>query len=585
MEEAGKQSVKVRWAFYIGMIYIPLGLVALINLILLWGWNSSDLRMDMQIWVTRILLGGFVVTEVARASLTWRRWSYLRANWLELLLTLAAFFILVFEGFISNEIQQVWHPHNMGTVPLVYMSLAMLVALASFFLRSVLPQLSVLSRKVSPERLFIASFAMMILVGTLLLKLPRATPDGISWLDALFTSTSSVCVTGLIVLDTATQFTHFGHCILLLLMQVGGLGIMTLTYVIAVMLSREISMKEQIILSDYLNEDNYSRVHTLLKLIIRTVALFEFLGAIAIYFTLPSSLGTVSDRIFLSVFHSVSAFCNAGFSVFPNGLATQSIAQNNGLQFSVIILIVFGGLGFFVLREIGLHIRATVIRQYRVKRWSLHTKIVIWMSGILIFVGAFFIALSNCLNGQPLDLMAALFQSVSARTAGFNTVDMGLLSHGAVVTLVFLMFVGGSPGGTAGGIKTTVIGVAVINLWHYLRGRDQVQIFNRRISPENSRRTFAILTLSMLIVFCVWLMLCMTHPQLNSLDLGFETVSAFSTVGLTRNLTPELNTFGRLLIILTMFIGRIGILYFAVALFSGRESHQILCPKEHILLG
>lgn len=578
-------DTKIQWSRLIRGLYIPLGVLSILDLVMLWGWNSSSELSSLQMSVTRLLLYGFVGTELLQWICSGKFWSYIRCNFLELFFAFLALALIVLERFFAAEIESAWHPAHMGTVLLVYMSVAMFAGLGVFFLRSVLPHLSLLSRKLSPERLFIAGFLFLICLGTLLLKLPNATTVKISWIDAFFTATSAVCVTGLTVVDTATQFTPFGHLVLLVLMQVGGLGIMTLTYVIAVVLSREMSMREQIILSDYLNEDNYSRIRSLLRQIVFTVFLFELLGAVGLFCSLPAASGSFFERLFLSIFHSVSAFCNAGFSVYPNGLATPEVATNVPLQGVVMVLIIVGGLGFFVLRELGMHFRRVFVRNHVRLRWTLHTRLVLWTSLLLTVGGAFLIQMSDLFAGHQLSLLEAFFQSVSARTAGFNTVDMASLAHGSVIVLVMLMFIGGSPGGTAGGIKTTVAAVAVLNLGNYLRGREHVQLFNRRLSSENSRRAFSVITLSLAAVFSIWFLLALTHPALNALDLFFETVSAFSTVGLTRNLTPELNTFGRCLIVLTMFVGRIGVLYFATAVFSSSDSREILCAKEHIQLG
>ncbi|MBN2068808.1 MAG: hypothetical protein JW739_04150 [Opitutales bacterium] len=578
-------ETKIQWSCLIKGLYIPLGVLSVLDLIMLWGWRSSSELSSLQMSATRLLLYGFIVTELLQWICSGKFWSYIRSNFLELFFAFFALALIVLERFFAAEIESVWHPAHMGTVLLVYMSVAMFAGLGVFFLRSVLPHLSLLSRKLSPERLFIAGFLFLICLGTLLLKLPNATTVGITWIDAFFTATSAVCVTGLTVVDTATQFTPFGHLVLLILMQVGGLGIMTLTYVIAVVLSREMSMREQIILSDYLNEDNYSRIRSLLRQIVFTVFLFELLGAVGLFCSLPATSGSFFERLFLSIFHSVSAFCNAGFSVYPNGLSTPDVATNMPLQGVVMVLIIVGGLGFFVLRELGLHFRQMFSRNHVRLRWTLHTRLVLWTSLLLTVGGAFLIQMSDFFAGNQLSLLQALFQSISARTAGFNTVDIASLAHGSVIVLIMLMFIGGSPGGTAGGIKTTVAAVAVLNLGNYLRGREHVQLFNRRLSSENSRRAFSVITLSLAAAFSVWFLLALTHPALNALDLFFETISAFSTVGLTRNLTPELNPFGRCLIILTMFVGRIGILYFATAVFSSSDSREILCAKEHIQLG
>jgi trk system potassium uptake protein TrkH len=407
---------------------------------------------------------------------------------------------------------------------------------------------------IHPMRLPVISFALFILLGGILLWLPPATTAPISFIDALFTSTSATCVTGLAVVDTGTRFTLFGQCVLIALMEVGGLGIMTFS--------------------------------TILLL----VAGGKAIGAV-IYFTQVEHL-PLFQRIFFAVFHSVSAFCNAGFSTLSTGLVEY---QSNWIfNLNTCILIVSGGIGFITLSEI---FRMRTRESFRRSRLSLHSKLAIITSAILIVVGTLailFFEWNDTLLDKPLGtrILASLFQSVTTRTAGFNTLDIGLLSAPTIFFMIILMYIGGSPGSTAGGIKTTTGAVLASLGFNRFLGREKTQILNRTIPQEivdTATRLF-IVTIS-LVTFATLIITTIETWNLNATESHpifikafFESVSAFATCGLSMNFTPTLTDASKLVLIALMFIGRLGPLGIITAV-AKPSSERAWYAEEQIMIG
>jgi potassium uptake TrkH family protein len=455
-----------------------------------------------------------------------------------------------------------------------------------------------LAAVVHPGWLLIASFAVTIAAGSLLLKMPKCVVPGeqLSWLDAVFTSTSAVCVTGLTVENTATFFSPTGQFILLGLIQVGGLGIMTLTYFIATLLFQGMSLHDRYLLSEMLSEKSLARVGKTLRFIVLFTLASEIAGALLLAAVLPPGLAP-ADRVFQSVFHAVSAFCNAGFSTFPNGLAETSLAGNFPLQAILCVLIILGGLGAVVVSDLHAWTRAR-LRRFRdpaagtaPPRLKVHTRLALSVTGLLLAGGTLLAWVSEFLlhrgptNAGP--VATAFFHSVTARTAGFNTVDMGAIGPLTIHLLVALMFIGGSPGGTAGGVRTTVAGAASVHLWNqFRRAGGPIMIFRRGLPERTGPRALAILVLSVgwLFVNFAWLRQLHPAPEASDTRLVFELVSAFATVGLSLNLTPELTEGARIVLILNMFVGRIGLFTVCAALVPGRRPPRSAPPEEDILL-
>lgn len=441
-----------------------------------------------------------------------------------------------------------------------------------------------------PERLLVTTFGALILAGAALLHLPAAaTSERINWVDALFTSTSAVCVTGLTTVDTERAFSHFGHWTILLLIQMGGLGIMTFTALLAHVfrVRTPFSAQQAFEGSFFETEDRQELRRSVISILLLTF-MIEAVGAACLLAAMRLD-GGMRGGVFEASFHAVSAFCNAGFSVYSeNAVAMRASPLAMG---TIAALIVLGGLGYTVLLE-GLN---RIGRRLRRKppsplKWSLQTRVVLRASGMLIVAGAALLALCGL---TPIELtwfeygMHAVFQSVSARTAGFNTIDIGALPMASLLVLIALMFIGGSPGSCAGGIKTTSAAVWVARMRARLRSRDDVIIADRRVPRDIVRRSALLLSVALAFNAAGVFVLSITEAgsSIERLEhLMFEQISAFGTVGLSANVTPELSTAGKLWIALTMFVGRVGPLTLAVSvLHSVRPRYQL--PEERIMIG
>ncbi|WP_207423076.1 TrkH family potassium uptake protein [Desertivirga brevis] len=453
----------------------------------------------------------------------------------------------------------------------------------------------------NPTVLFIISFLVLILFGTFLLLLPKSSVNNdLSFLDALFMATSAVCVTGLSVTDISRNFTMFGQNVLLALIQFGGLGIMTFTGFFGFFFTGALSYKNQLMFTEFVNERKISSVVRALTTIISITFFFEAIGALLIFFSVEhAKFNSLSERIHFSLFHSISAFCNAGFSTLSNGLYDINFRFNYSFQLIIAILLIIGGMGFalvhniyrFLLRWYGNFRNRLLYRQaFTFKPWvlSFNSRLISWVTAILIVLGtiACFLleykyTLTEHTNWQG-KLVTAFFTGVTPRTAGFNTVDMAHLSFPTILVVMFLMWIGGSPGSTGGGIKTTTFGIAALNIYSLGRGYKHIQIFKREISEESVRRAFAIITLSIVSLALATFLLAITDGDKGLLALAFESISAYSTVGLTLGITPQISDAGKLILIATMFMGRVGTLTLVLTLIKNIQNKGYQYPKEEV---
>ncbi|MBN1989437.1 MAG: hypothetical protein JW783_08585 [Bacteroidales bacterium] len=459
---------------------------------------------------------------------------------------------------------------------------------------------SVLERSFNPAMIFVLSFFFLIVVGALFLLLPNATTAGISVLDAFFTSTSAVCVTGLIVVDTATAFTPLGQWIILILIQLGGLGIMTFTSFFVLFFRGEATFQSQLFLKDVINEDNLGQIlKSVYKIVLFTLGI-ELLGALFVYVSMGSD-AEAGERLFVSIFHSVSAFCNAGFSTYTNGLYEPALRHNYSLQLVVVVLVIVGGLGFPILVNYYIlvkHFIKNKINQLKgVESYYKHkphvitagTRLVLYTTGILLVVGTvvvFATEYNNTLKGLSWTgkLVTAFFGAVTPRTAGFNTINMEQLLHSTIFFTIFLMWVGASPGSTGGGIKTTTFALALLNAFSLARGKERVEFNRVQFSTESLRRAFAVMLLSTLVIGASVFMLSIFQPDYGLLNIVFEVVSAFSTVGLSLGGTSTLSIGGKIVIILTMFVGRVGMLTILIGLFKKTRYVSYKYPTENVYI-
>ena len=448
----------------------------------------------------------------------------------------------------------------------------------------------------SSAAMMILSFLVAITVGTLLLELPCSTVRGeIDFVDAVFTATSAVCVTGLIVRDTGSDFTRFGQIVILVLIQLGGLGIMTFATFFVLLLGRRLSFGEAMVFRESLVNLSVRGILVALRRIFIVTVVIESVGFLFL-FRHFSRLYPLSEAAYSAAFHSVSAFCNAGFSLYPDSLVRfrGSLLLNS----TMMALIVMGGLGFIVYGDVARYLRARFFKK-ELPSLSLHTKLVLCTSAVLIIAGAVVVFLMESGNamagmGPGEKVMASFFQSVTARTAGFHTIDIELCGNATVVVMMLLMFFGGSPASTAGGVKTTTLAVLVAVFLSRVRGKENVSVFKRKIPLDVISRAAMVFVLALVVIAVITIALqIVQHANMPTLEtredflqLLFETVSAFGTVGLTMGGTAELLPAGKALIIVTMFVGRLGPLWLALVVarrFGREEGFEF--AEENVMIG
>nr|WP_255749363.1 potassium transporter TrkG [Gramella crocea] len=453
----------------------------------------------------------------------------------------------------------------------------------------------------NPAQLFIASFLSLILIGTALLMLPKASVDNISFIDALFTATSSVCVTGLIVVDTGSYFTVFGQSIILVLMQLGGLGIMTFASYFSYFFRGETSYENQIMLKDVTSSEKIGEVLSVLKKILFITVIFEFIGFVLIYFSLSKNeISEISDRLFFSVFHAVSGFCNAGFSTLEQSLYDPAFRFNYPLHLVIAILFILGGIGFPILLNLYryvIYLFKNKLLEITKKRKSVHspwvinlnTRIVIYTTTALLILGTtvfYFFEYNNTLAEHNWfgKIVTSFFGAATPRTAGFNTVDTGALNFSTMMIIFLLMWIGASPASTGGGIKTSTIAVATLNFLSLAKGKNRIEVYKREISESTIRRAFAIISLSLMVIGISIFLIASFDGDKTLLSIAFEAFSAYSTVGLSTGITGDLSFPSKLVIIFTMFIGRVSMLTIMIAMLRRVRHLNYRYPKDEILI-
>lgn len=449
----------------------------------------------------------------------------------------------------------------------------------------------------TPAQQIALSFASVILIGAFLLSLPISNKvEGTSFLEHLFTSTSAVCVTGLTTIVVVDQYTVFGQSIIIGLMQIGGLGLMTLIAVFVIFLSGKLTLSNRLALNEAVNFFNLNDFNHFIKAILKYTLFFELIGFILLSIRFVPLFG-YSEGLFISLFTAVSAFCNAGLDIL-GGISLQAYAHDPLVNFTVMFLIVVGGLGFGVWFDISQgsksFIRKTYPLQYIIKHFKVHTKLAISMTISLIFGGAILIFLFEFNNINSIGnfnffdkIMASLFQSITTRTAGFATLNMASMKSASLFSMMILMFIGGSPGGTAGGIKTTTFAILVFMIISELQSKKDIIIFNRNIQREHFRKAFvvAFILLSTLSIGIIGLSL--TEP-FDFLSIAFEAVSAIATVGLSMGITSSLSSIGKIIIILLMYLGRIGPLTLMLSInrkVGCKKGQEISYSNAEILIG
>ncbi len=441
-------------------------------------------------------------------------------------------------------------------------------------------------RQLSQTQFIAYGFMVMIVIGTLLLMLPWSSKSGESqgFLDCLFTAVSASCVTGLIVADTWSNWTIFGQLVILTMIQIGGLGFVTIGVFISIVLRRKIGLKQRGLMQESVNTLHLSGVVKLARKIIFGTIIIEGTGAILLALRFIPQFG-LAQGIYYGVFHSISAFCNAGFDLMGCASPYNSLVDYSGdwlVNLVIMSLIVIGGLGFIVWDDISRH-------KLDFKSYMLHSKIVLLTTTALMFAGALLIGISERNNlmaqmGAGEKIWTSLFASVTARTAGFNTIDIAAMRPASKLVTIFLMFIGGNPGSTAGGVKTTTIVVMILYVFSTIRGTNGVNVFGRRLEEDSIKRASCICTINLCLALTVSTIILMIQ-DLNAMDVLLETFSAIGTVGMSAGITRDLNVLSRLLVILLMYCGRIGSLSFALTFTQNMKTAKVRLPEGKITIG
>jgi trk system potassium uptake protein TrkH len=571
------------------------GAVVVASFVLLFGFHEPLLQAWILYTIQVALLCVFIADKIIRMFNAVSKAEFWRANWFEipLLLVLGAIVIGAGRWFAPTKPEAAEVRHFAVGLYLVVQVVAKLCKTS----------VNLAASGKNPTRTLIASFLVLIFSGAGLLMLPEASADGkesLSFVDALFTATSGTCVTGLIVKDTGRDFSPMGKMVILVLIQLGGLGIVVFGAVFALLLGQAFSFRESVAMQDLLSARTVSRIRNMIFFVFFSTILIEAVGAVSL---LGMWDGDVQNKWFCSIFHAISAFCNAGFSLFSNSF----VGYSRSWQVCIVIcpLIILGGLGFSVLYDlvnivadrIKRFFKRRFYKQYRFqmeapKRMRLQTKIVLSVSASLIVLGTLAILLFERYAagaGSQIEntVTNALFQSITARTAGFNTVDISTMSPSGRFILILLMFIGGSPGSTAGGIKTVTLAVIVMAAIAALRKRHEVEMFRRSVRVVVVGRAVTVTLLFALVLFSGTLALSITENSncFTMSDITFEAASALGTVGLTTGITSLLTSAGKLIIIAMMLIGRLGPLTLLAALTFNLKTARYNYPQEAVIVG
>lgn len=436
----------------------------------------------------------------------------------------------------------------------------------------------------NPTQMVVLGFVIAIFTGTILLYLPISTNEPISFLDALFTATSAVCVTGLVVVDTGTRFTVFGQIVIMFLIQIGGLGLMTSATLIFLLMGKKIYLRERLIIQEQLNQFSLEGLVRLSKYIFRLTFFVEGIGAALLAIEFIPQFG-IGKGIFFSIFHAVSAFCNAGFDLMGNFTSLTAYKENVLVTLVISSLFVVGGLGFTVVLDL-----------YGKKNFSklnLHSKMVLTVTVFLIIIAAVGIFALEYSNPETLGnlsikgkILGAYFQAVTPRTAGFNTIPIDKMTSTSLFLIITLMFIGASPASTGGGIKTATFGTVAVAIIALITGNEDVDVFRRRIPQDIVMKSFVIVFMSLILITVVTIILTATEASYATFrEVLFEVSSAFGTVGLSMGITTNLTIIGRILIIITMFVGRVGPLSLALAIGNKKTKKTYHYPEEKLLVG
>ncbi|MGJ3236468.1 TrkH family potassium uptake protein [Marivirga sp.] len=570
-------------------------LTAAILLFFVFGFETESNELEQVFLGLDVVLIIYFFSFLIRLLYEFRRTEFLKNNKLEAVLVFIIIINTISNYYFDNQIikylAEALGFKNYQDAYLTFITFYFLVLIVYEFIKAS----TVLSKlKTKPARTFIYSFLLLIAFGTGVLMLPAMSIEegSMSFMDALFTSVSASCVTGLIVVDTATYFTMKGQFVIMILFQLGGLGIISFTSFFATFLKSGVGIKQQLMLQDFLVSESLFSAKGLLRKIIAITLVIEIISFIMIFFSWGEEVvfDSMGQKIFFSAFHAVSAFCNAGFSLFTNGLFEDGVANGYILHIIIALTLILGGLGFSSIQDLFSRNKLKDRFQNPWKDWALSTKIAVYTSLVLLASGTlvfYLLEQGNTLGDKNFieSLITSFFQSATARTAGFNTVDIGALRTPTLIVIAFLMFIGASSGSVGGGIKTSTFYLLIVSVFATLRGRLKIEIDRKFIPKELLFKALSIFFFAASLNLIGIFILTITDSDFTLMQLIFEQVSAFGTVGLSTGITSDLSFAGRVVIILSMFIGRVGTLTFALALSSRKSTKSYKYPKAHLMVG
>ena len=551
-----------------------------------------------QISVYRTVWGVFLVQTTMHIGLAYRETlkKYRTFTWvLNILLYLTLIPVIFFEPE-SGALKYFWLFLNNRIFQLILLLLLSLLRLSSGVI-------GLLGKRTNPSLILAGSFFLIICIGTGLLMLPRCTVDGISWVNALFVSTSAVCVTGLVPVDVATTFTSLGQLVIIILIQIGGLGVMTLTCFFAMFFMGNTSVYNQLAVRDMISSDSLSSLLSTVIYILFFTLVIEGAGMLVLFLSIHGTLGmTVQQEMVFAAFHSISAFCNAGFSTLSENLGNPLVMQHHNLLYITIsVLIILGGIGFpilvnfkhiagYHLKRLFYFIRTGKRDRQRIRHlYNLNTKIVLLTTLILLTGGTIAILLFEW-NGafagmsMPDKWVQAFFNATCPRTAGFTSIGLTSFSLQSLLLMLLLMFIGGAAQSTAGGVKVNAFAAAVLSLFAVIRGKNRVEVFRRQLSVDSIRRSNATLVMYLMILFLGVFVLSVLEPHASLLALVFECTSALSTVGSSLGLTPALGEAGKLFVSLLMFIGRVGVITIVLGFVPPQKHTKYKYPDDNLII-
>lgn len=542
--------------------------------------------------------GVFLVQTTMHIGLAYRETlkKYRTFTWvLNILLYLTLIPVIFFEPE-SGALKYFWLFLNNRIFQLILLLLLSLLRLSSGVI-------GLLGKRTNPSLILAGSFFLIICIGTGLLMLPRCTVDGISWVNALFVSTSAVCVTGLVPVDVATTFTSLGQLVIIILIQIGGLGVMTLTCFFAMFFMGNTSVYNQLAVRDMISSDSLSSLLSTVIYILFFTLVIEGAGMLVLFLSIHGTLGmTVQQEMVFAAFHSISAFCNAGFSTLSENLGNPLVMQHHNLLYITIsVLIILGGIGFpilvnfkhiagYHLKRLFYFIRTGKRDRQRIRHlYNLNTKIVLLTTLILLTGGTIAILLFEW-NGafagmsMPDKWVQAFFNATCPRTAGFTSIGLTSFSLQSLLLMLLLMFIGGAAQSTAGGVKVNAFAAAVLSLFAVIRGKSRVEVFRRQLSVDSIRRSNATLVMYLMILFLGVFVLSVLEPHASLLALVFECTSALSTVGSSLGLTPALGEAGKLFVSLLMFIGRVGVITIVLGFVPPQKHTKYKYPDDNLII-